>query len=347
MQAFTPEQLNFFKLTAIVVDEFPAKLRETFILMWDHWYAIDASIPKWNDSKNVYGILINNEGGVKEVPMFRKPLKKWDSTALFRATLNAKTFAVREVTGDLFTLDEKYVKPRALHFETFHSHVVNPKDFKETVALALDQLRLIRNSLFHSSSTKCVQKETFDFYIELMKDAFTALKRSTAKIEEIGNLGEEDFPTSRQKQLEDELERENDVAILFGQIEDHLYKIKENVTKVNTDLPVVKTELTRIHTEMKNTKTELAGLKTEVININTRMIDGMSKIENELRGFKEFLKKFRPYMQESTEEFVLMRRESQKENSNNRPQKPATEHNESSVAQPQTDKLPRQCTGDK
>lgn len=318
MQAFTPEQLNFFKLTTIVVDEFPAKLRETFILMWDRWYAIDASIPKWNDSKNVYGILINNEGGVKEVPMFRKPLKKWDSTALFRATLNAKTFAVREVTGDLFTLDEKYVKPRALHFETFHSHVVNPKDFKETVALALDQLRLIRNSLFHSLSTKCVQKETFDFYIELMKDAFTALKRSTAKIEEIGNLSEEDFPTSRQKQLEDELERENDVAILFEQIEDHLYKIKENVTKVNTDLPVVKTELTRIHTEMKNTKTELAGLKTEVININTRMIDGMSKIENELRGFKEFLKKFRPYMQESTEEFVLMRRESQKENSNSK-----------------------------
>lgn len=317
MQAFTPEQLNFFKLTTIVVDEFPAKVREIFILMWDNWYAIDASIPKWNDSKNVYGILINNEGGVKEVPMFRKPLKKWDCTALFRATLNAKTFAVKDKTGD-FTLDEKYVKPRALHFGNFHSHVVNPEDFKETVALALDQLRLIRNSLFHSLSTKCVQKETFDFYIKLMKDAFTALRRSTAKIEEIGNQGEDDFPTSRQKQLEDELEREKDVAILFEQIEDHLYKIKENVTKVNTDLPVVKTEMTRIHTEMENIKTELAGLKNEVRNINTRMIDGMSKIENELRGFKEFLKKFRPYMQESTEEFVLMRRESQKENSNSK-----------------------------
>ena len=275
---FTPEQLNFFKFSTVVLDVFPVILCQVFVFMWDNLVATSPGVPKWDDSVTVLNMLIANEGGVKKVPMLNKSNKEWDCTAHFKATLFAQTFAMPDGTGGMSALDKLYVKPHALSSGTFHPSVISPPgNTAETYALALDQLRLLRNTLCHSSSTKEIDKVTFDRYIMLTKDAFTALKQSTTKIDEIGNLGEEDFPTSRLKQVEDELKKEREAAIKFKQIDDHLKKIESQVENVKTRMEDAGSDLKNVKTEVADVKTQMAyvgllafdlkELKTDVVHI--------------------------------------------------------------------------------
>ena len=54
----------------------------------------------------------------------------------------------------------------------------------ETFALAIDQLRLLRNSLFHSHTSEIV-KAIFDQYVQYAKDEFEALAVTTDSINAI------------------------------------------------------------------------------------------------------------------------------------------------------------------
>ena len=56
----------------------------------------------------------------------------------------------------------------------------------ETYALAIDQLRLLRNWCFHSTREE-MDKKTFDQYAKLAKDAFKALSVNTDDIDAIVN----------------------------------------------------------------------------------------------------------------------------------------------------------------
>ena len=71
----------------------------------------------------------------------------------------------------------------------------------ETFALAIDQLRLLRNSFCHLE----IDKPTFDQYVQLAKEAFTALGIKTDPIDAIGGLTESDFPTKEVRKLEESL----------------------------------------------------------------------------------------------------------------------------------------------
>ena len=268
---FTPEQLNFFKFSTVVLDEFPVALRKVFVFMWDNQVATTPGVvPKWDDSVTVLNMLIAKEGGEKKVPMLNKSYTEWDCTALFKATLFAQTFAMPDGTGGTSTLSKLYVKSHASSSGTFHSApIISPTgNTAETYALGLDQLRLLRNTLCHQVTTKKIDKATFDHYIMLAKDAFTALGQGTTKIDEIGNMGEEDFPTSRLKQLEDELKMEKDAAIKFKQIEDHLNKIESQVedvkTEVKTGVTDVKTRVEDVGSDVKDMKADVADIKTDV-----------------------------------------------------------------------------------
>ncbi len=250
---FSPEQLNFFKFSTVVLDEFPVALQQVFVFMWDTLVATTPGVPKWDDSVTVLNLLHAKEGGVRKVPTLNKSYKEWDCTALFKATLLAQTFATPDVSGGVSTLDKLYVRPRGLSAGTFHSPVVSPTGNQaETYALALDQLRLLRNTLCHQISTQKIDKATFDHYISLAKDALTALSQNITRIDEIGKLAEEDFPTARQQQLEDELKREKDAAIKFKQIDDHLTKIESQVEDVGSAVKDVKTELKDMKGKMED-----------------------------------------------------------------------------------------------
>ena len=51
MQPFSDEQLNFFKFSSLVLNEFPKALRQTFKTMWDNTYGHLPGFHLWDDSR--------------------------------------------------------------------------------------------------------------------------------------------------------------------------------------------------------------------------------------------------------------------------------------------------------
>ena len=276
---FSAEQLNFFKFSTVVVDDFPVALRQVFVSMWDTSVA-SPGIQKWDDSVTVLNLFLLKEGGAKKVPTLNKSFKEWDCTSLFKATLFAQTFAMPDGTGGVSTLDKLFVKPRCLSFGTFHHSVVSPTGNRaETYALALDQLRLLRNTICHQISTVKIDKATFDNYIQLVKDAFTALGQKTTKIDEIGKLGEDDFPTTRLKQLKDELKKEKDAAIKFKQLDDHLTKIGSQVVDLGSDVKDVKTDVTDVKSQVEDVGSDVKDVKAELTDMKSQVEDVGSDVK--------------------------------------------------------------------
>jgi len=290
---FSPEQLNFFKFATVVLDDFPVALCEVFVSMWDNQVATSPGVPKWDDSVTVLNLLHAKEGGVKKVPTLNKSCKEWDCTALFKATLYAQTFAIPDGSGGVSTLDKLYVKPRGLSAGTFHHSVVSPTGNEaETYALALDQLRLLRNTLCHQSSTQKINKATFDNYIQLAKEAFTILRQNTTKIDEIGKLGEDDFPTTRRQQLEQELKKEKDTATKSKQVNDHLTKIKSRVDDVGSDVKDVKTDVTNVKTQVEDIGSDVREVETDVTKVKTQVEDvgsDVKTVKTELKDVKTLM----------------------------------------------------------
>ncbi|KAL9975969.1 hypothetical protein ACROYT_G013197 [Oculina patagonica] len=267
---FSPEQLNFFKFSTVVIDEFPDVLRKAFVFMWDNRVATPPGVPKWDDSVTVLNMFLAKEGGVKKVPSLNKSYKEWDCTALFKATLFAQTFAMPDGTGGVSTLNKLYVRPRGLSTGTFHHSVISPTgNTAETYALALDQLRLLRNTLCHQISTQKIDKAKFDHYILLAKDAFNALGQDTTRIDDIGKLGEEDFPTERLQQVEDELKREKDSAVKFKQIDDHLVNIESQVEDVGSDVKDVKSDVTDVKKQVEDVGSDVKDMKNDVTDVKS------------------------------------------------------------------------------
>ena len=159
----------------------------------------------WDDSEAVRDSFLTEEGGKTKVPT-DESYEEWDCTALFQATIHAQTFALPDSKGNLKTLGELYVKPRGfMPNGSFHASVLSPGGNQaETFALAIDQLRLLRNLLSHLTSSKKINKTTFDQHTELAKDAFKALGVATDSIDEIRSSPESHFPTGEVARLERE-----------------------------------------------------------------------------------------------------------------------------------------------
>ena len=201
VKSFTNEQLNFFKFSTIVVDGFPKALRQTFKHMWDLKFGPGAT---WDDSIGVRNLFLAKEGGRTKVPI-NESNEKWDCTALFQATMHAQTFALPDSKGNLKTLGELYVKPRGfMPHGSFHASVFSPVGNKaESFALAIDQLRLLRNSSCHSNNST-MDKTTFERYAKLAEDAFKALGVVTDSINAVKSLPESHFPTEEVARLKQE-----------------------------------------------------------------------------------------------------------------------------------------------
>lgn len=206
---YPDDKVNFHKFTTIVIDDIPKALRETFRLMWDRKFGPGWL---WDDSEAVRRSFATMEGGTTKIPT-QKSYEEWDCTALFQATIFAQSFALPDSTGHYKTLSDLYVKPLGLPRGSFHASVVSSGgDDYETVALAIDQLRLLRNWLFHSAKGE-MSKQTFNQYLQLVKDAFKALGLKTDEIDGIGS--EVGLPTSEVANLKRKI-RYRDMAIRVG-----------------------------------------------------------------------------------------------------------------------------------
>ena len=203
---YRDDQLNFLKFTDIVTNDFPKAMRQTFRLMWDRKFGPVL----WDDSEAVRKLFRAQEGGTTNVPT-HKSYEEWDCTALFQATIFAQSFALTDSTGHYKTLSDLYVKPLKLPRGRFHPSVVSSRgDYHETLALAIDQLRRLRNLLSHPAKGE-MSKRTFNQHLQSVKDAFKALGLKTDKIDAISS--EFGFPTSEVAELKRKIQNRN-MAIL-------------------------------------------------------------------------------------------------------------------------------------
>ena len=269
LQPFSDEQLNFFKFSSVVLNEFPKALRQTFKTMWDNTYGGRPGFQLWDDSTAVRNLFATTEGGRTKVPI-RQSYNEWDCTSLFQATIFPRSFAFSASTGSYSTLSDLYLKPRALPHGSFHACVLSPGgNSAETFALAIDQLRLLRNSLCHSASSE-MDRLTFDQCVNYAKDAFQALGLSTAAIDSVGSLTESDFPTNEVRALETRQRDETRAYINF------LKEVNSDVGKVKAILQALKTGQEQQHIANKEFATRLEKVYDE-LKEGQRKRDAQSK----------------------------------------------------------------------
>ena len=159
--------------------------------MWDISVGHLPGHKLWDDSTAVRSLFLVTEGGKTRVPIHLS-FDEWDCTALFQATVYARTFALPDSHS---TLSELYVKSRKLLHGKFHASVKSPGgNDAETFSLSIDQLRLLRNSICHKPSAE-IDKKTFDQWVQHAKDAFEALGITTDPVDTIRVMTEADFPT--------------------------------------------------------------------------------------------------------------------------------------------------------
>lgn len=232
LQPFRDEQLNYFRFAYLVIDEFPKALRQTFRSMWDNNVRhLPGHIP-WDDSTAVRNLFLVTEGGKTRVPIHLS-LDEWDCTALFQATIHARTFSLPDSKGGHSTLSELYVKPRKLPHGNFHASVESPGGNKaETFSLSIDQLRLLRNSVCHKPSAE-IDKKTFDHWVQHAKDAFKALGITTDPIDIKGNMTEAEV-----RALEEDIRKasQEEIRFLREEVEDRLSDIAQSMHELQKGL---------------------------------------------------------------------------------------------------------------
>ena len=258
LQPFKEEQLNYFKFATIVLNEFASALRQTFKSMWDINFGHRPAYQMWDDSIAVKNLFLASEGGKTKVPTHLS-YEQWDCTALFQATIHARSFTLRDSTGHLRTLSDLYVKHHNIPHGKFHASVVSPGGNKaETFSLAIDQLRLLRNSLCHSDTE--IDKPTFDQYVQHAKEAFKALGVKTDSIDAIGSLTESDFPTKEVRKLEEGIKQESQAYIKF-------------LEGVSSDIDELRTLGNAIRRQVESTasKEDIAMLKRKIDDLKQEM----------------------------------------------------------------------------
>ena len=257
LQPFSDEQLNFFKFATLVLNEFPKALRQAFKTMWDNTYGHRPGFQLWDDSTAVRNMFDSEEAKLckkTKVPVLHS-YNEWDCTNLFQATIFARSFASSASTGSYTTLSDLYVKPCAVPYGSFHACVVSPsRNMTETFALAIDQLRLLRNSLCHSISSE-MDKATFDQRVNCAKDAFQALGVPTAPIDALSSLTESDFPTNKIRQLQK--------------------SIKEETREMSSDVIEMKTLLNAIKQTADNTanQEDIAMLEQKIAKLQVTQLE--------------------------------------------------------------------------
>ena len=230
---FTKEQLNFFKFSTLVLNEFPKVLRQIFITMWNSKVAMKPGFITWDNSTTVRNMLLTSEGGKSKIPT-AKSIEEWDCTSLFQATIYAKTFSASSTKRS--TLNDLYLTKAKPTPGSFHLTVQSSTgSHDETYALVIDQLRLLRNTLCHSPKPE-ICKTDFDSYTQLVTNALTAVNIDTAFVDDISGMSEDDFPTEKVEELKASRTKELQAISMFH----------ENI----------ETKLSNIETMMKNLRCE-------------------------------------------------------------------------------------------
>ena len=99
--------------------------------------------------------------------------------------------------------------------------------------MAIDQLRLLRNTLCHSPKPEII-KTDFDHYVQLVTNALTAVNIDTAFVAAIGHMSEDDFPTEKVRLLHRcRMKELQDIIMFHENVEHKLSKIHTMVNNIS------------------------------------------------------------------------------------------------------------------
>ena len=306
LQPFTNEQLNSFKFSFIVLNEIPKALRQAFKQNWNNTYALRPGFQSWDDSDAVRNLFLSNEGGASKVPTHLS-YDEWDCTALFQATIYARSFALPDSKGHRKILRDLYLTP-TLPRGTFHSSVVSSTgDKAETFALAIDQLRLLRNLLSHLDKSE-LDKINYDRYVQLAKDAIKALGVNTDPIDAVGGLTESDFPTEKVQNLGHEVKKElkkmneflkeevsDDLLRLQKSQKEGTEELKKTIQSANATVQgTIETKFAEFQTESRLVRDELHLLqesrKDDAENLKKAIATGEERVVKKINEFSQEMK---------------------------------------------------------
>ena len=147
---------------------------------------------------------------------------------------NKVQFEVKAEMFQMDTFEEKVNDDKSLHELPVEAppngiccdHVqCRSKNLAEKrVALAEDKLQFLRNKLCFEVKAEMIEKDTFDIIVENAKHALNLLEQDTFRIDEIVEMGEEDFPECKVLLIRKKLEEERSCAKQFQ---------KDNSNKMN------------------------------------------------------------------------------------------------------------------
>ena len=305
LQPFTNEQLNYFKFASVVINEFPKILRQAFKTRWDNTFGHLPGFQPWDDSLAVRNLFLATEGGSTKVPT-NLSYDAWDCTALFQATIFAKSFSMPDGRGHQRTLSNLFVRPHGLPPGSFHASVISSTgNDAESFTLAIDQLRLLRNAFCHSPSSE-ISKATFDMYIQLTKDAFQALGVSSSCVNTIGSLTEADFPIEKVRKFEDEIRKEGQAenAFLKDQLGNEVMDMRSDIAEAMTEIKEGFRQLKMQNEEQKEQTLESVARairshdaqskrarEEETAHVAKERKEDIQLLENELRRHNEEIRK--------------------------------------------------------
>ena len=122
---------------------------------------------------------------------------------------------LEEKVNDDKSLQELPVKAPPNGIRHHHVQCRSRNLAEKKVALAEDQFHLLRKKVCVEVKAEVVEKDTFDTLIEKTKHTFNVLEQDTSRIDEIVEMGEQDFPAGKVLLLRKKLEEERSCAKQF------------------------------------------------------------------------------------------------------------------------------------
>ncbi|XP_022791407.1 uncharacterized protein LOC111330747 [Stylophora pistillata] len=245
--AFSPEQLFFFKLVAILIH-----LKEV-VQSWKR-KSNHSKTSQDIDSAKVVGDTSPTRNEVREglCNGTCESCQERNLTGLFEA------FPKEKVNDDESLLE---LPVEATADGKLYDSVQTPsKSLDERVDMAERQVYLLREKVCFEVKAEMIEKNTFDFCIERTKHVLDALEEDTSRIDNIVEMGEEDFPTKKVNLLRKKLDIERSCAKQLKEDNHFLNKVKSEDDFSNSQCT---------DRELQVPKKSLLSLSSEASSLNS------------------------------------------------------------------------------
>ena len=220
---------NFYKISHLVLDEIPAKLRDFFKKLWNAKYPAHP----WLDTPACGQHLLSTERSIQRhirpsIALGNR--KEWDGTTLFAVLL-------------------------------FSSHSLLPKN--TPIYQAIDNLRLCRNNHYGHLNCASIDTPVYQQIIADVKTSFVTLNWSTNGITAIENRKLQKQHGLRLWKAMQEEKTKNDA------LENRLGYVETDVTQLQTDTAQLQLQGTQLNSDIIQLGNHSARLKADITQLQT------------------------------------------------------------------------------